>query len=598
MLSMNSSTSWFCTSRKYSAIVNADSATRIRVPGGSSIWPNTSAVSLITPDSVSSVMRSLPSRVRSPTPANTEVPPKFLATRVIISWMSTVLPTPAPPNRPILPPTTYGVSRSMTLMPVGNISVLLSSSANGGGSRWIDQRSVRSSWSAAISSGSPRVLNTWPRVTSPTGTVMGEPVSVTSEPRTSPSVGCSAMARTMSSPMCCATSRVSFLDSSPSSMSTVSALNRAGIALRPNSTSTTGPMTRTTRPEVTPASLSPVSLSNTVVIRAPSSSSGKRLSGRAAGTPGDACSLVAPCRSERVGAADDLADFLGDFCLPGLVGQPGVGVDQFLGVVAGRLHRAPPCSRLRCRRLEQRGEYPGADVARQQSGNQLFGFGLEFVGNRLVLAGLVVRAVIVCGTGDVLDILDRRNEFGNRNLGDRILEAGEDDVQLVEALPVVLVIGRGKAERHSDGLGCLADVGERGLLGESGPRARDLDPAEVEIRRALTADDIAHDFAPVALELADELVRRPDRVGVVPAGQAAVARDEQDPGTPRILDTSQHRVLQRAVLQHRSKRPRQLLCVRAGSPHPCLRLHDARCRDELHRLGDLARRLDRPYPAA
>ena len=132
MLSMKSSTSWFCSSRKYSAIVSAESATRIRVPGGSSICPNTSAVSLMTPDSVISVMRSLPSRVRSPTPANTEVPPKFLATRVIISWMSTVLPTPAPPNRPILPPTTYGVSRSMTLMPVSSISVLPSSWSNGG----------------------------------------------------------------------------------------------------------------------------------------------------------------------------------------------------------------------------------------------------------------------------------------------------------------------------------------------------------------------------------------------------------------------------------------------------------------------------------
>ena len=46
------------------------------------------------------------------------------ATRLIISWMSTVLPTPAPPNRPILPPLTYGVSRSRTLMPVSSISVL------------------------------------------------------------------------------------------------------------------------------------------------------------------------------------------------------------------------------------------------------------------------------------------------------------------------------------------------------------------------------------------------------------------------------------------------------------------------------------------
>src|SRR6478672_11790092 len=71
MLSIKSRTSCFCTSRKYSAIVSADSATRRRVPGGSSIWPKTSAVFSMTPESVISAMRSLPSRVRSPTPANT-----------------------------------------------------------------------------------------------------------------------------------------------------------------------------------------------------------------------------------------------------------------------------------------------------------------------------------------------------------------------------------------------------------------------------------------------------------------------------------------------------------------------------------------------
>src|ERR1700723_271925 len=145
MLSMNSRTSWPCTARKSSAMVSADSATRSRVPGGSSIWPNTSAVSAMTPDSVISRNRSLPSRVRSPTPAKTETPPKFWATRRIISWISTVLPTPAPPNSPIFPPSTYGVSRSMTLMPVTNIWVRGSSWSSAGGSRWIGQRSVMSS---------------------------------------------------------------------------------------------------------------------------------------------------------------------------------------------------------------------------------------------------------------------------------------------------------------------------------------------------------------------------------------------------------------------------------------------------------------------
>ena len=98
---------------------------------GSSIWPKTSAVFSITPDSVISMKRSLPSRVRSPTPAKTETPPCCSAWRRIISWMITVLPTPAPPNMPILPPCTYGSSRSITLMPVSSITFFGSRSANG-----------------------------------------------------------------------------------------------------------------------------------------------------------------------------------------------------------------------------------------------------------------------------------------------------------------------------------------------------------------------------------------------------------------------------------------------------------------------------------
>ena len=51
MLSMKSRTSWPC-SRKYSAIVSPASPTRNRAPGGSFIWPKTSAVFSMTPDSV------------------------------------------------------------------------------------------------------------------------------------------------------------------------------------------------------------------------------------------------------------------------------------------------------------------------------------------------------------------------------------------------------------------------------------------------------------------------------------------------------------------------------------------------------------------
>ena len=48
MLSMNSSTSAPVVSRKYSAIVRADRATRSRAPGGSFIWPKTMHVWSIT----------------------------------------------------------------------------------------------------------------------------------------------------------------------------------------------------------------------------------------------------------------------------------------------------------------------------------------------------------------------------------------------------------------------------------------------------------------------------------------------------------------------------------------------------------------------
>ena len=172
---MKSSTSWFCTSRKYSAMVSADSATRSRVPGGSSIWPKTSAVLSSTPDSAISRMRSLPSRVRSPTPANTEVPPKLRATRMIISWMSTVLPTPAPPNRPILPPL-HVRGEQVEHLDAGLQHLGLRLEVGERRRLAVDRpplRDRRASRPRSRLSTSPMALKTWPLVTSPTGTVIG-----------------------------------------------------------------------------------------------------------------------------------------------------------------------------------------------------------------------------------------------------------------------------------------------------------------------------------------------------------------------------------------------------------------------------------------
>src|SRR4051794_30056523 len=185
---------------------------------------------------------------------------------------------------------------------------------------------------------------------------MAEPVSRTSAPRTRPSVGAIEMARTTLSPRCWATSRVSVLPRSARVTSTFSALNRSGIASRGNSTSTTGPVTRTTRP--VPVVSWVVGRSSVTVICAallPSGSVVLRLEcppvvaagaattgGWSVGAARPATSVVTAGRDERVGAADDLADLLGDLRLTGLVRLPGQVLGQLLGVVRGRLHRPPP----------------------------------------------------------------------------------------------------------------------------------------------------------------------------------------------------------------------------------------------------------------
>eukprot|EP00955_Chlamydomonas_euryale_P047009 353561-Chlamydomonas_euryale.AAC.5 len=84
--------------------------------------------------------------------------PCALATLLISSMISTVLPTPAPPNRPILPPRWYGASRSTTLMPVTRISWSVDCSTKGGASRWMDHRSEYSAFREVMQNASGNVL--------------------------------------------------------------------------------------------------------------------------------------------------------------------------------------------------------------------------------------------------------------------------------------------------------------------------------------------------------------------------------------------------------------------------------------------------------
>src|SRR5680860_1429966 len=96
----------------------------------------------------------------------------------------------------------------------------------------------------------------------------------------------------------------------------------SGIESVGNSTSTTGPVTRARRPVSAAESSEPFSSSTVVVILSltPSFTGGVRI-------------------GEGVHATDDLADFLGDPGLAGLVGNSGVLLDQLFGVVGCRLHR-------------------------------------------------------------------------------------------------------------------------------------------------------------------------------------------------------------------------------------------------------------------
>ena len=130
-------------------------------------------------------------------------------------------------------------------MPVSKISIEVSWSSKLGAGRWIGYI-----FSALIgplpSMGSPSRLKMRPRPVSPTGTVIGAPVSSAVMPRTRPSVELIAMQRTTLSPRCSAASTVRWMFRFSSSI--LIALRSRGSLSGSNSTSTVGPITCTTFP--------------------------------------------------------------------------------------------------------------------------------------------------------------------------------------------------------------------------------------------------------------------------------------------------------------------------------------------------------------
>ena len=243
MLSMKSSTSCFCTSRKYSAMVSADSATRSRVPGGSSIWPKTSAVCASTPDS-----RHLQDEVVALAGALTDAGEDRRATEVA-----------GHPDDHLLDEHRLAHAGAAEQADLAALDV------RGEQVEHLDAGLQHLGLRLQVGEGRRLAVDLPPvldlellaRLEVEALADRVEDVALgdvadrhrdrpsrcrrTSAPRTRPSVGCIEMARTMLSPRCCATSRVSVLVPSARVTSTCSALKISGIASRGNSASTTGP---------------------------------------------------------------------------------------------------------------------------------------------------------------------------------------------------------------------------------------------------------------------------------------------------------------------------------------------------------------------
>src|SRR5882724_2911025 len=228
-----------------------------------------------------------------------------------------------------------------------------------------------------------------PSVSSPTGTMIGWPVSVTSWPRTRPSLESIATVRTVDSPRCCATSRTRRLP--PFVVS--SAFRIAGRSPS-NCTSTTAPMTWV----IFPTALVGVAMVSPCYLQ----------------TYGFGAS-----RSQRLGAGDDLDQLFGDHRLAGAVVGQGLLADHLAGIAGGVVHGAHLRAIERCSVLEQRAEDLHRDVARQELCENLFFVRLILVDSRGSLAGCRFE--------------HRWNDLlGGRDLGDHRLEAGEEQRADVE----------------------------------------------------------------------------------------------------------------------------------------------------------------------
>src|SRR6185312_740183 len=421
------------------------------------------------------------------------------------------------------------------------ISASVDWSMNSGAGLWIGERSLVLTGPRS-STGSPTTLMMRPKVSGPTGTAIGSPVSTTSAPRTRPSVVSMAIVRTVFSPRCCATSRTSVLPW----FWVWSAFRICGRSPS-NFTSTTAPMTC----EMVPTLFFAMGL----------------------------VPLFVPRASKRLGAGDDFDEFLGDRRLSRAVVRGVEPVDHLAGVARGVVHRRHARTLLTRAVLQQRGEDLHREIARQQITQDLGFLWLELVDR----AGSRAHGLIGLG---------RRRERDELLLGDDLVdrraEAIEDDRADVELA--------GLEERQQP-------VGDRLRLVESEARPAEIGAALDDEPGIVAAECVAplaadgedlHRLAG-ALQLADGAPRLTQDRSIEAAGKAAIGGRHQQ--QMRRVVSGAGEQLRRIGLAAQIGRERGQHALHARRIGPgrlglLLRTAQARGRHHLHRRGDLLRRAD------
>ena len=380
-----------------------------------------------------------------------------------------------------------------------------------------------------------------PRVTSPTGTVIGPPVSTTSVPRARPSVVSIATARTRSSPRCCCTSQMRFglmLSSSPAARSRVmsSAWLISGSSSG-NTASMTTPWISSMRPTLRRSSR--VSSFSVGVVAAISISC-FALSSPQAATTADVTS------DQGLGPGDDFHDLLGDLGLARAVHLEREVVDDLAGVLGRVAHRGHAGAVLGRGRLEQRAVDRDLDVV----GDEALRGSPPASGSYSTSAWWPEPSPSrSSSSSSSVALEDRRLLERQQRLAPHLLDERRD-VAVVEDLDAVdLVVDVGGDEV----LGDLARVGVGRAVGEARVAAGDLAPAEAERRDAAAARGVEDDVAALALVLGRGAQAGAQDLRVERAGEAAVARDEQDRDPVLVLVLLEDRQASRS----RCPRPRR-----------------------------------------